>query len=73
MEATVWPTESHSLSVHLYLQVFIVMSLAGGLWLLLHHWLSLRLLLDILLLSCVVEILLFGICNFVPFTCSNSS
>lgn len=64
MEAKVW-TLAHS--IHLYLQVFIFLAL--DFWVLLDT----GFLLDILLLSCVLEVLMFCIYRFIAFTCSSNS
>lgn len=72
IEAIIWPLPSQFTLSPLILKVFI----ASGLWsdqVICYASLSLRLLLDILLLSCVIEILLFGVCRTGPFTCSNIS
>lgn len=76
VEVVVWPLESYCLPFSWF--IFICKcsfamnhsgfgSLASAL--LVNNWLSLGFLLNILLLSLVMQILQFWICRFIPFTC----
>lgn len=78
MEAVVWPFVTYNFSFILFICTYKCLESlfcleAYGYCYTTFNGLSLRILLDNLLLSLIMEILLFWICKFVLFTCSYSS
>ena len=76
VEVVVWPVESfmNELFSSFILYLFFAMGhWSGSRSLTTDNGLSLVLLLNIPMLSCVVEILLFWICDFIPFTWTSLS